>query len=384
MSLTTELTPDQALSKAKIALMSRSDSAFFTTLAFSLIHEFDNQVPTAATNGKRIKYNPDFFMSLSHEERVFLMLHEAMHCAYLHMERGQSYCPDVFNIAADHVINLQLIERGFKMPECGIANEDYKGLSTEEVYHIIIKEGGGGSSGGGVPGFGADLEPPAGGPGSEAAEQLKQDIQDILVRAAMQSKMSNDKPGTIPGEIELFLDKLLNPKLPWQRILQKYLNAFSNSNYSFRKPNRRFFPEHHLPSMYGENLIDLAAFADISGSVTDHEFHVQLSECAGVMRMMKPKQILFGQFDTEIKQVDKITSLADMRHIHFTGRGGTMIEPVLEWANENKPQLLLVFTDGHFRWPKELTTKVPVIWLIYNNPDFKAPYGKVIHYEIKE
>lgn len=383
MSLTTELTPDQALSKAKIALMSRADSAFFTTLAFSLIHEFDNQVPTAATNGKRIKYNPDFFMSLNHEERVFLMLHEAMHCAYLHMERGQGYCPDIFNIAADHVINLQLIERGFKMPECGIADDDYKGLSTEEVYHILIRDGKN-QSGGGVPGFGADLEPPAGGPGSEAAEQLKQDIQDILVRAAMQSKMSNDKPGTIPGEIELFLDKLLNPKLPWHRILQKYLNAFSNSNYSFRKPNRRFFPEHHLPSMYGENLIDLAAFADISGSVTDHEFHVQLSETAGVMRMLKPKQILFGQFDTEIKQVDKINSLADMRHIHFTGRGGTMIEPVLEWANENKPQLLLVFTDGHFRWPAELTTKVPVIWLIYNNPDFKAPYGKVIHYEIKE
>ena len=381
--MTHNLTPQEALNKAKIALMSKPDSAFFTTLAFSLIHEFDNTVRTAATNGKRVIYNPDFFMSLNHEERVFLMLHESMHCAYLHMERGHGYCPDVFNVAADHVINLQLLERGFKMPECGIADKDYTGLSTEEVYHIIIKEGGG-NGGGGVPGFGPDLQPPAGGPGSAEAEQLKQDIQDILCRAAMQSKMSNDKPGSIPGEIELFLDKLLNPKLPWQRILQKFLNSFSKTDYSFRKPNRRFFPQHIMPSMYGESLIDLAAFADISGSVTDHEFHVQLSEVAGVMRMMKPKRIIFGQFDTEIQQLDKIESLADMRHIHFTGRGGTMIEPVLEWANTNKPQLLLVFTDGHFNWPAELTTKVPVIWLIYNNPNFTAPYGKVIHYEIKE
>lgn len=383
MTLASELTPDQALSKAKIALMSRSDSAFFTTLAFSLIHEFSNLIPTAATNGKRILYNPDFFMSLDHEERVFLMLHEAMHCAYLHMDRAAGYCPDVFNVAADHVINLQLKARGFKMPKCGIADDAYTGLSTEEVYHIIFKEGGG-NGGGGVPGFGADLQAPAGGPGSAEAEQLKQDIQDILCRAATQSKMSNDAPGSIPGEIELFLDKLLNPKLPWNRILQKYLNAFSKSDYSFRKPNKRFFPQHIMPSMYGESLIDLAAFADISGSVTDHEFHVQLSETAGVMKMMKPKQILFGQFDTEIKQIDKINSLADMRHIHFTGRGGTMIEPVLEWANANKPQLLLVFTDGFFNWPSELTTKVPVIWLIYNNPNFTAPYGKVIHYEITE
>jgi predicted metal-dependent peptidase len=381
--MTLQLSPQDALNKAKIALMSKGDSAFFTTLAFSLIHEFDNRIPTAATNGKRIKYNPDFFMSLDSEERVFLMLHEAMHCAYLHMERGHGYDQQRFNIAADHVINLQLKERGFKMPECGIADDDYKGLSTEEVYNLLPQNPGGSSGNGGVPGFGADLESPEGDDTPEAREQLKQDIQDILCRAAMQSKMSNDKPGTIPGEIELFLDKLLNPKLPWNRILQKYLNSFSKNDYSFRKPNRRFFPQHIMPSMYGENLIDLAAFADISGSVTDHEFHVQLSETAAVMRMMKPKQIMFGQFDTEIKQVDKITSLADMRHIHFTGRGGTMIEPVLEWANTHKPQLLLVFTDGHFDWP-ELTTKVPVIWLIYNNPNFTAPYGKVIHYEITE
>lgn len=379
--MTHELTPQDALNKAKIALMSKPDSAFFTTLAFSLIHEFDNSIPTAATNGKRVIYNPDFFMSLNHDERVFLMLHEAMHCAYLHMERTDGYCPDVFNTAADHVINLQLKERGFKMPKCGIANPDYTGLSTEEVYHIIIKEGGGGGQSG-VPGFGPDLQPPAGGSTPEAKEQLKQDIQDILCRAAMQSKMSNDKPGSIPGDIELFLDRLLNPKLPWNRILQKFMNSFSKNDYSFRKPNRRFFPQFILPSMYGENLCDLAAFADISGSVTDHEFHVQLSETAGVMRMMKPKQILFGQFDTEIKQIDKVNDLADMRNIHFTGRGGTMIEPVFEWANANKPQLLLIFTDGYFRWPAELTTKVPIVWLIYNNPEFTAPIGKVIHYEI--
>jgi predicted metal-dependent peptidase len=379
--MTLQITPEQALNKAKIALMSRNDSAFFTTLAFSLIHEFDESISTAATNGKRIKYNPDFFMSLDHEERVFLMLHEAMHCAYLHMERNQGRDRGRFNIAADHVINLQLIERGFKMPECGLADPQYATLSTEEVYNLLPENPGGGGNGN-VPGFGPDLEDPAGGSTPEAQEQLRQDIQDILCRAAMQSRMSNDKPGSIPGEIELFLDRLLNPKLPWYRILQKYLNSFSKSDYSFRKPNRRFFPEHILPSMYGRNLIDLAAFVDISGSVSDHEFHVQVSETAAVMRMMKPRQIMFGQFDTEIKSVDRIQSLADMSKISFTGRGGTCIEPVIEWANTHKPQLLMVFTDGYFNWSDEIKTQVPVIWLIYNNPNFTAPFGKVIHYEI--
>ena len=379
--MTHQLTPQDALNKAKIALMSKADSAFFTTLAFSLIHEFSDQVRTAATNGKRIRYNPEFFMSLDNEERVFLMLHEAMHCAYLHMERTAGRDHGRFNIAADHVINLQLRDRGFKMPECGIADDDYRELSTEQIYDLLPENpNGGGSSN--VPGFGNDLEEPEGGNSPEAQEQLRQDMQDILVRAALQSRMANDKPGSIPGDIQIFLDRLLNPKLPWQRILQKYLNAFSKNDYSFKKPNRRFFPDHYLPSMYGENLIDFAAFADISGSVTDHEFRVQVSETAGIMRMMKPKQILFGQFDTEIKSVEKINDLRDMSKIQFTGRGGTCIEPVIEWANKNKPQLLMVFSDGDFNFP-EVQTKVPTIWLVYNNPNFTAPFGKVIHYEIQ-
>lgn len=379
----TEHQANEALSKAKIALMSRADSAFFTTLAFSLIHEFDASIPTAATNGKRIKYNPDFFMNMSHDERVFLMLHEAMHCAYLHMVRNKGHDKRRFNIAADHVINLQLLDRGFKMPASGLADPQYKDMSAEEVYKFLPEPppGSGNSNGGGMGGFGQDLEDPDAG---DPPEQLEQDIQDILCRAAMQSKLSGDKPGSIPGEIELFLDRLLNPKLPWHRVLQKYLNEYSKNDYSFKRPNRRFFPQHYLPSMHSENLMDFAAFTDISGSVTDHEYHVQVSEVASILRMMKPKKISFGQFDTEIKQVDTIHNITDLMNVQFTGRGGTMIEPVFEWAKINKPQLLMIFTDGYFTMPADLTCKSNVIWLIYNNPDFTAPIGKVVHYEITE
>lgn len=368
-----QLPHEIALSKAKIQLMSRPDSAFFTHLAFSLKHSFDDSINTAATNGREVKYSPKFFMSLNHDERLFLILHEAMHCAYLHMERTQTRDRMRFNIAADHVINLQLIERGFKMPSCGLADSAYKDLSTEVVYNLLPPPPPQKPMGG----FGQDLEEPG-----DASGSLAEDVKNILVQAAIQSKMAGDKAGTIPGDIQIFLDNLLAPKLPWNRILQKYMQSFSKNDYSFRKPNRRFFPKHYLPSLYSENLMDLAAFADISASVTDHEFHQQLSETASIMRMMKPAKISFGQFDTAIKRVDQIRSLTDVRNIKFTGRGGTRILPVIEWANANKPQLLLIFTDGDFRFPPGLTTKVPVIWLIYNNTQFTAPFGKVIHYKI--
>lgn len=362
-----------ALSKAKIQLMSRPDSAFFTHLAFNLKHSFSESIPTAATDGRNVKYNPKFFMSFGQDERIFLILHEVMHCAYLHMERNQTRDQKRFNIAADHVINLQLIERGFKMPSCGLADKAYSGMSTEEVYNLLPPSPPEKPMGG----FGQDLQEPG-----EAPEGLSEDIKNILIQASIQSKLANDKPGTVPGDIQIFLDNLLAPKLPWNRILQKYMQSMSKNDYSFRKPNRRFFPKHYLPSLYSENLMDLAAFADISGSVTNQEFHQQLSETASIMRMMKPSKITFGQFDTAIKRIDQIRHLTDVRNIQFTGRGGTRILPVIEWANTNKPQLLLIFTDGHFRFPAGLASKVPVIWLIYNNPKFTAPFGKVIHYKI--
>ena len=48
-----EITPEvkKALDKAKIALMSKADTIFFTTILFSLRLIWDNTQPTAATNG---------------------------------------------------------------------------------------------------------------------------------------------------------------------------------------------------------------------------------------------------------------------------------------------------------------------------------------------
>lgn len=359
----------EALSKAKIQLMTKPDSVFFVTLCFSLKHVFSDEVPTAATDGKQIIFNPDFFMKLDNEERIFLLLHETLHCAYLHMVRLMERDHRKWNIAADHVINLQLIERGYKMPSMGLADPQYKGMFTEEVYRLLPDN----------PKAPCDMDLL---PSDELAEAgITAEMQDVLVRASMASKMSEDKPGTIPGEIEIFLDRLLNPKLPWNRILQKYFQSFNKNDYSFRKPNRRHFPKHYLPSLYSNALVNVTIAVDTSGSVSDSDFLRFISETNGILRMMKPEKITLIQFDTEIIKVDEVRSVMDLSKVTFTGRGGTDIHPVLEWATVNKPQLLLVFTDGEFRFT-DVKTKVPVLWVIHNSPQFTAPFGKVISYSI--
>lgn len=362
-------TAQKALDKAKLQLMSTPDSAFFTTVCFSLNHKWDNNIQTACTNGLEIRFNTEFFMGLSPQERVFLLLHETMHVAYLHMDRLQTRNPAKFNVAADHVINLMLISRGFKMPKGGLADPKYTDMGTEEVYNLLPEQD--------PSKVDMDLEECPDG-----AEVLKNGVQDILVRAAIQSKINEDKIGTIPGEIQIYLDTLLDPKLPWNRILQKYMQSMAKNDYSFRKPNRRFFPKHHLPSLYSESLMDIAIGVDISGSVTDSEFQTFIAETYSILKMMKPKKITLIQFDTEIKSIDVIHSVHELRKVNFIGRGGTRIQPLLDWANDNKPQLLLVFTDGGFRFYPESTTKIQTVWLIHNNSAFTAPIGKVIHYEI--
>ena len=359
----------KAYDKAKIGLMARPDTAFFTTIVFSLKLIWDWDISTAATDGSAIRINPDFFMSLSPDERIFLMVHESMHVALLHMIRLGERSHKKWNIACDHYINLLLIERGFKMPKMGLADPQYKDLSSDEIYARLPDPPPNDD-------FQMDLEPP-----KDPPKDLTHEVEDILIRAALQSKMQGDTPGTIPGDIEIFLNKLLNPKLPWQRILQKYIQNLSKHDYSWRKPNRRFFPEHYLPSMFSEKLMDIAIAIDASGSVSDDDFKVFVSETHGILKMMKPDKLTLIQFDSVIKQVDQIKNVRDLMNVNFHGRGGTRIEPVMEWAKENKPKLLLVFTDGEFNF-YSTDYKTNTVFLIHNNPRFKSPYGKIIHYEI--
>jgi len=370
---------DKALSKAKVHLMSKADSAFFTTLCFSMRHIWDETIPTACCDGKIISWNPDFFLALANnEERVFLLLHETMHAAYLHMDpvRVKGKLPKRWNIAADHVINLQLIARGFRMPtgdHKGYADEQFTGMSADQVYNLLPDDP--------EASVMEDLRTPICGEG-KGMDELREDIQDLLVRAATQSKISGDKVGTIPGDIEIFLDKLLNPKLPWKRILQKYMQKFNKNDYTFKRPNRRFFPKHYLPSMLSQCLIDVTVAVDTSCSVDDAEFLRSISETGGILKDLKPEKITLIQFDSSIKSVDNITSARDLMNLQFTGRGGTDITPVTKWANEHKPQILLVFSDGEFDFNPRVTSKIDTIWGIHSNPNFTAPWGKVIHYTL--
>lgn len=371
-------TRDKALSKAKIGLMYNRATAFYAAVAMRLKWVWDNSCPTAYTDYMSIGFNTDFFMGLDNDERVFLLAHEAMHVAYMHNFRLHNKNHKLWNQACDYVINLQLVEVGLKMPKEGLLDKKYKGLSAEEVYELLLQK----NNQKGTPW--EDLRDPSENMDildDASMREIQEQIQDIVLQAATQVKLQG-QADTIPGEIQVFLNKLVNPQIPWNIVLQRYIKELTKSGYTWRKRNRRY-QECYLPGIQSHSLMDIAVAWDMSGSVSDTETTTFASECVSIFRQMKPKKLTLVQFDTKVFQTDVLKSFTEIAKMKLKGRGGTNLNPVALWTQEHKPQVTLIFTDGQFSEPYE-KFHGNVIWLVHNNPHFTSKVGRVIHYTVKQ
>ena len=389
----------ESLSKAKVKLMLKKDCAFFSTLILQspVYWVTADEVPTAATDGINLFFNPDFFMSLDSEEKIFLLLHEIMHNVYDHGIRKGFRDHDIWNKAGDYVINDELIKRNFKMPKGGLHNVDYRDMSADAIYaDLMQKQDEGKGTGPSNPW--PDLQDPGqegdgdgnqgnggngiGGIPKPTAAQAEEHNKDLLASATQISQMSGDKPGTIPGELERHLDDLLNPKLPWTKILAKFLFSINKNDYSWRKPNRRFISQGIvMPSLHSEGIGRISFAIDTSGSVSVSDFNRFMSEIAYVFKNFQPKEINVMQFDHELQGNDQCCSVRDFMKLEFKGGGGTNIDPVLEvFKDDQKSKALIILTDGYLHQDIRLDPKKPVIWCVYSNPGFKPLFGTAIHF----
>ena len=370
---------EKAFTKAKFDLMKRPKTVFYTTILFSLKTVWDKNIGTAGVNSKTLVLNPDWFLDLSPEERIGLLVHEIRHIVHNHITRKGLKDPIIFNMAGDYVINNSLIEEKYVLPANGLSDPKYTGMSTEQVYYALLAEYQH-TPPSSIPGTGQDIQYSKAG--VDEYEQQQQ-IKAIILRAVHQAAKVNEQPGELSGSLQLLLDQLLNPKLPWDTILAMYLLDYQAEDYSWNKPNRRYLPN-YLPTRHNEGIVDLVIAVDISGSVSMGEFNYFITEIDTIKNTLKPNEIKLLIFDTEIHSEDVITQSTELlTDLTFTGRGGTEIAPIFQWATDNQPMILLVFTDGDFYWPTiDTFPECDIIWLIHNNPTWTAPLGKVIHYDI--
>lgn len=390
---------EDALSKAKVKLMIKKDCAFFATLILQtpVYWITEDEISTAATDGKNLFFNPAFFLGLDPEERIFLLLHEIMHNVYNHGIRCGFRDHTTWNEAGDYVINDDLIQRGFKMPQGGLHDKDYRGQSADEVYQVLINKKDKGQDNTPTPWPDLQTPPEQGGEGqpdpnqqsqstggvqAPSAQEVEDHNKNLLTQATQASQMSGDKAGTVPGSLQRTLDDMLKPKLPWNKILAKFLFSLNKNDYSWRRPNRRFISQGIImPSLYSEGVGKIDFAIDTSGSVSKDDFNRFISEIGYVFKAFNPNEIGVMQFDHILQGNEKCCSVRDFLKLEFKGGGGTRIEPVLEEYKNNDAKALIILTDGYLYHGAELDPKKPVVWAIYDNPNFVPNFGTAIHFD---
>ena len=105
----------------------------------------DLKFHTAATDGKNIFVDPNYFASLSEDDRLFLLAHETMHIKFMHMLRlvdkdGNNRDMDIWNEATDAIINANLERDGFTIKEGYVNMPEALNYSAEQLYEKLLQE----------------------------------------------------------------------------------------------------------------------------------------------------------------------------------------------------------------------------------------------------
>jgi predicted metal-dependent peptidase len=110
---------------------------------------------------------------------------------------------------------------------------------------------------------------------------------------------------------------------------------------------------------------------DISGSMSDEDI---AEGFAVINSCCKHADIDYLTFDSEIKSIEKNFRKAK-KAFKLHGRGGTIVEPVLEYAKEQKADGLVVFSDMYFSAPAE-PNHLKVLWLSHTaGQEPPVPWG---------
>lgn len=357
------------LSKAKTNLI--LEYPFIGTIALNMPFILSDEVPTAATNGKRVLFNPEFITDLTDDELKFLVAHECMHPMLEHNYRRHERNHKKWNQAGDYVINKLLVDEQLgKMPSMGLHSDDiYKAGSgsTDGIYNILPEPEDDGEEGSGM-----DICQDA--PGGEAEKtQAQAEMKIKVAQAAQAAKMM----GKMSANLQRLVDEVLNPKVDWREVLQRFILKQRTDQRTYARPNRRFITQGiYSPSVSGEVMGELLFAIDCSGSIDANTVNQFAAEITCVKDDCNPTRIHVVYFDSKVSHYESYGQ-DDTLDIKPHGGGGTAFSPVFEYAAEHgiDPVACVFLTDlccddfGD-------TPDYPVLWV--STCDGTAPFGEIV------
>lgn len=363
------------ITKARINMIMKQP--FFGQLALRLkiVEDSTLNPPTLATDGRTMYYHPKWVLDHDQDVVVSAVAHEVGHVVFDHMSRRNGRTPKRWNYAGDYVINAMLKDCGFTVPSDWLYDPAFANKTTDEVYRILPPDdqgGGGSGSGTGTAPFDMVKDSPL-------SPQEAQDWEHATVQAA--DAQAKHQQGNMPGSLKRFIKEVLREKADWRSVMSRFVTEVSREDYSYARLNRRFASLGiYLPGLYSENMGELAAGIDTSGSISREILDAFGGHLSEIKNQMRPTKVTNIYCDARVNRVDEFEQDDEMT-FEGCGGGGTDLRKIFDHIKNNgiEPKCLCVLTDGYTPFPNE-APPYPTLWLM--TTDVVPPFGEVVRIEL--
>ncbi|MCY4547699.1 MAG: VWA-like domain-containing protein [Defluviicoccus sp.] len=376
------------ISDCVLALL--NDQPFFGSLALRLPIRPDRSRQTLASDGKEIRYSPDWVATTDAHLIKTAIGRVVLACALKHHTRRGDRDPERWQRASQLVTHHLLKDAGFQLPPDAEAWAD---LSAEEAYDRLPEPdpddeaqpppspsgspppppagaGDGSDDRDGTPsptpntpgdphtpsndapggdpdtdtetdtdpgespssdpsGTGEimDAAPGADTSGNADAPDFTQEEQD-WDEAMHQALNLARAQGNAPGAVKETIDAAHRSTLDWRSLLRRYMTDSAARDYSWSAPNRRFIDSGlYLPSIRSEGMDAIAIIIDSSGSVDRDMLAAFWSEIRNVAAEIEPERVIVLQVDAALQDEQHYHPHELPLRIDVKGRYGTDFRP---------------------------------------------------------
>ena len=415
----------EIITKARERLLVRA--RFLGSIALWLHWIEAPEVGTMATDGRHVWFCRRWCETQGVRKTMGVIAHEVLHVVNKHHLRRGGRNPQLWNIAADLVINRLLSEDKYEVPEDGLFDHErrFTGLAVEAVYLRLeqtqqslpqppdeanqqTQQGGAGTSGTNATNTSAGSSTSVHDKGTsrtpdsdrskvaaakrwgevrdlthESGKQLRatelrqaeDDLEVAIGQAAAAAKRAGQYSSTLRETIEASLDRV-----DWRDRLRVLFDGTIRNDASWSRPNRRFIQHGiFLPGWQRIGAGRVAFVLDTSGSISALELALYTGNLLGVIEETGPQEIIVIQCDAEVRRVDYLGPGETFDRIEVEGRGGTRLQPAFDWIAQNAADVnIIIYATDLISSDTPENPGLPVIWLTPTRGNL-MPFGEIIH-----
>jgi predicted metal-dependent peptidase len=208
------------------------------------------------------------------------------------------------------------------------------------------------------------------------------EVEDKTLREFTEKVMGASRKGEIEAYIASMIEALRGDKgeLAWNLYLNRLMGTVeSNKKKTITRRSRRQPERVDLRGQLRSHKAKVAVALDISASMSEEEFRQAIAEVLSIVKNYN-HEITIIECDDKIRRTYKVKSAKDiMDRTHK--KGGTKFNPVFEYVNQNRFNLLIYFTDGKGEDKLRVIPRgYKTLWIISGKGDqlsLKESYGVI-------